>query len=414
MPDQQDATGDPGGAEPLGGLDPALGNLRERLDQLQQSVEQLGPERSAENSAPERTENRGGGDAPSPSGLAIGPIPGLVDLRLLEEGIAGLRGVAGVRVRWFGRRWARIDVATSDSAKLEGILFELGRPMDLETEPGGLLVARFADVGGPPEPVPAGARLPAAAEPGAALDPRAAQSLPEAVCRHFLMVPIAFDGTTLTLAIVNPADRLARDVAAALTGAAVAAVPTTGEAIEEAIDEAFGPVGEEDEAGILPVPDETQRLADELGIPVIDLEGIEPTVEALELLPPELQREIPCLPLTVDDEALYVAIDAPLGSEAASEVGAYADGRRVRAYLASSGELEALADELHPRPSALRSPPPTAFPGNEGTEDEGRKRRWLTAVPLALWHFLRAPLPIGVALIAVGVLVYLYVADQLP
>lgn len=410
MPDHPDATGGAGGGELLESLDPALGSLRERLDQLQRSVEELGLEKPAAGSAPEDAGKPTGGGTPVASAaLAVGPIPGLVDLRLLEEGIAGLAGVSVVRVRWFGRRWARIDVSMSEPAGLGRALLDLGRPMDLDAQPDGLLVARFADIGGPPEPVPAGAQLPVAAGGQGSVDRAAAQSLPEAVCRHFLMVPIAFDGATLTLAIVNPADRLARDVAAALTGVAVAAVPTTGEAIEEAIDAAFGQAVEV-EADTPPATDATQRIADELGIPVIDLEGIDPTDEALECLPTELQGEIPCVPLAVDDETLYVAIDAPLGSEAAGDVGAHADGRRVRAFLAPQSELEVLLHELHTESSsALRSPPPTAFPGS----GEKGKRRRIAAIPLAVWSFLRAPVPIGVALLAVGVLVYLYLADQL-
>jgi hypothetical protein len=411
MPDRQDAPRDPGSGELLESIDPAFGDLRRRLDQLQRSVEQLGLERPE--AAPAGAADRAGAPA-APAALAVGPIAGLVELRLLEEAIAELSGVAGVRVRWFGRRWARIDVSMSDSGELGRALLDLGRPIDLEAGSGELLIARFADVGGPSEPVPPGARLPAAAGAQGSVDRSVAQSLPEAVCRHFLMVPIASDGATLTVAVVNPADRLARDVAAALTGAAVAAVPTTREAIEEAIAAAFSPAGEPEAASPAAI-DDTQRLADDLGIPVIDLEGIEPTGEALELLPRELQRTVPCVPLAVDDEALYLAIGAPLGSEAAAEVGAGAGGRRVSSFLAPSEDLEALLDRYQTEsPDALRSPPPTAFPGRGTKGAEKGKRRPIAAVPLAVWGFLRAPVPLGVVLILVGVLVYLYLGDHLP
>jgi hypothetical protein len=394
---------DPRTGELLGSLDPAVSDLRSRLDELQRDVEQLGREELTGRPAEGADEPA---VAPAPAALAVGPIPGLVDLRLLEDGIAEAHGVAGVRVRWFGRRWARIDVATAGPAELGQALLELGRPMDLEPDAGGLLVARFADVVGPPEPVPAEAKLPALTGGSGSVDPAAAQRLPEAVCRHFWMVPIAFDRATLTVAIADPADRLACDVAAALTGAAVTAVPTRAELIEEMIEAAFGAAGE----GVSPAaPDQTQRLADEFGMPMIDLEGIEPVGEALELIPRELQRELGCVPLEVDDVALYVAVSAPLGGEATAKVGDCAGGRGVRAFLAPMRELEAFVDRLHAEaPATLHSPPPTAFPGNQKGKRKRRKRRWIAAVPLAVWSFLRAPVPIGLALVAVAALVYLY------
>lgn len=345
---------------------------------------------------PERRPEAAG--TPPPTPLLIGPIPGLVELRLLEEALRRLHGVAGVQVLWFGRRWARMDVA---AASLEGALPALGRPLKLDVGPGGVVTARFADLVGPPEPAPSaaatGARRPSPGpEP---LEPTGGgliDLVPEPVCRHFRILPVAVEDARLTVAMADPEDRLARDVAAALSGREVRVLPAAPERLAAAIERAFGSPADRPAEPRRPPP----GAGDRSGVPEIDLEGLEPAMDALAIVPAELQRAARCLPLELDDRYLYVAVGDPLDAATAARLEELAGGRRVRTFIADRDELGALI-ERGPllRPPQLISAPPTAFPGARGH----RSRRRLRTVPVAVWRFLRAPVPVGAVLVALAV-----------
>lgn len=389
-----------------------LGELQTRIEELQRSVERLGredlpPPAYASPGAAEQAAGNGA-TAGQPAALAIGPIAGLVELRLLEEGLERLGGVATATTRRFGHGWARIEIGLLPGAGLERELSGLGRPIRLMPGADEILVARFTDAGAPAESGPPPAVLAAtrsaegipAQEPGP-IDP-VTTLLPEPVCRHFRVAPVEFDGTTLTLAMADPADRLAQSVAAALSGARVIVITAGEDQLAAAIERRFG-------RAYLPAaplePDGTAAIADRVGVPLIDLDGIDPGGEALELVPREIQREVPCLPLEVDDTSLYLAICEPLDDEVAELLSSLAEGRRIRAYLAPRPALEAHLERVHAqRPPVLQSLPPTAFPGRSDRPPARGPR----ALAAAIWAFLLAPVPIGVALLTVAVLVYLF------
>jgi hypothetical protein len=70
----------------------------------------------------------------------------------------------------------------------------------------------------------------------AAINPQAARCLPGRVCRHFEMLPIAFDGDVLTVAMAEPSAGLPRSVAFALTKLPIDVVAADRAALRRAID----------------------------------------------------------------------------------------------------------------------------------------------------------------------------------
>jgi cellulose synthase/poly-beta-1,6-N-acetylglucosamine synthase-like glycosyltransferase len=242
--------------------------------------------------------------------------------------------------------------------------------------------------------------------PGDPVNPLAAQSLPERVCRHFRMLPVSYDGETLVLAMSDPEDTLAQSVAFALTTGPLEAVLAPPSQIDRAIDRVFGGLGHangtegegegaiapaEEVSGVLAAPGrigeilidrgliveaqlaaalETQEragnrigeilyhegqigegalaaaLADQLRFPLVDLTGINPTAEALEVVPETLQREGRCLPLEVDEDTLYLAIADPLDDTTYAAIRDLTD-LRVRTYMVTRSALDELLRRIH-------------------------------------------------------------------
>ena len=88
-------------------------------------------------------------------------------------------------------------------------------------------------------------------------------------------------------------------------------------------------------------------LADQLGLPVVDLTGYEPDPEALALVPEELQRRLRCVPLALDDHAVYVAVADPLDAGQLERLRAAAGGHEPRCFLAARADVDDLLQTLH-------------------------------------------------------------------
>src|SRR4051812_21952119 len=88
-------------------------------------------------------------------------------------------------------------------------------------------------------------------------------------------------------------------------------------------------------------------LADQLGLPVVDLAGYEPDPEALALVPELLQRRLRCVPLALDEGTVYVAGAEPLDEAGLETLRAAAGGRAARCFLAARGDVDALLQTLH-------------------------------------------------------------------
>lgn len=97
------------------------------------------------------------------------------------------------------------------------------------------------------------------------------------------------------------------------------------------------------------VEDERLRavLAEQLGLPVVDLGGYEPDADALALVPETLQRRLRCVPLTLDEAAVYVAVADPLDPTQLAALRHGSGGLEPRCFLAAGDAVDDLLQELH-------------------------------------------------------------------
>ena len=308
---------------------------------------------------------------------------------------------------------------------------------------------------------------------GDPVNPIAAQMLPEGVCRHFRMLPVSFDGETLVLAMSDIGDRMAQSVAMALTTDPLEVVLAPAAQVESAIDRVFGglghvngaahpeheasfpPAAEKAEAGSAIAPGrigeilvgrglisendlvdalEIQRrtgsrigeilyyesrvregdlaaaLADQLRVPLVDLDGMEPSAEAMELVPEALQREGRCVPLAVDDEVLYVAITDPLDDETYEAVRELTD-LRIRTYMVLRSALDGLLRKIHVEAHvrSARSELLTRFPESSANRvlSTAQQLTLSVAIVAVLAGFAFAPLSTGVVLVGLCTAAYL-------
>jgi hypothetical protein len=153
--------------------DEGLRDLRDRLDALQRSVEQLGieqvPDRGegpdpapaqappAGRAAPRTyaqapaANGRRPGTTPTPSAptrtsqLDVGPFAGLIELRRFEEAVAALPAIRDARVRRFGHSRAQIEVVVEGSQSVGRELIRLGKPMRFEAGGADELIVHLPD-----------------------------------------------------------------------------------------------------------------------------------------------------------------------------------------------------------------------------------------------------------------------------
>ena len=305
---------------------------------------------------------------------------------------------------------------------------------------------------------------------GDPVNPIAAQMLPEQVCRHFRMLPVSFDGETLVMAMADPSDAMAQSVAFALTSDPLEVVLAPPNQIDGAIDRVWGGLGhasglsgdpvapepaeaplagqviapgrigeilvsrglisEDDLAAALEQQELTgsrigeilyyegkvregdlaAALADQLRVPLVDLDGIEPASEAMAMVPEALQREGRCVPLEVDDEALYVAITDPLDDETYEAIRALTD-LRIRSYMVTRSDLDGLLRRLHleEHVRAARTELLTRFPEDCANRvlSSGQRAFFITFLVAVGAGFVLAPLETGIALVVLCVVIYL-------
>ena len=302
---------------------------------------------------------------------------------------------------------------------------------------------------------------------GDPVNPIAAQMLPEGVCRHFRMLPISFDGQTLLLAMSDLEDPMAQDVAVALTTDGLEVVLAPAHQIDSAIDRVFGGLGHApglnggpvdddswDDAGIvspgrigeilvrrelitehdlafaldvqkrtgsrigeilyyeslLKESDLAAALADQLRVPLVDLDGMDPDPEALELVPESLQREGRCVPLAVDEEVLYVAITDPL-DDATYEAIRELTELRIRTYMVIRSDLDSLLRRIHLEEHVraartellVRSPEDSA----NRVLSEGQRGFFVLLILAIAGGFALAPLSTGIVLVTASIAFYL-------
>ena len=300
-----------------------------------------------------------------------GPFEGLIALRHFENELRTLPGVCDVRTRRFGQSRAGIEVGVNGPYALARELPRLRRSMEITVGSGGQIVI---ELGRLPDPtLPCLEDIRPSHSPSeqstmteiqtVSLEPNpghptwtpvnsiAAQMLPERVCRHFHMLPISHGGQALVVAMADPGDGMAQNVAFALTSDPLEVVLADAHQIDGAIDRVFGGSGRVvgfDQAvhgGDVRERDFAVALADQLRVPLVDLHGIEPDPVAMAMIPEALQRECRCVPLEVDEQALYVAITDPLGDETYEAIRELTD-LRIRTYIVTRSDLGGLMERI--------------------------------------------------------------------
>ncbi len=300
----------------------------------------------------------------------------------------------------------------------------------------------------------------------------AAQLLPEQVCRHFRMIPVSYEDGLLTLAMADPSDAMAANVAFALTNDELTMVLAPPNQIDRAIERVWGGLGhyepfagemdsdeamhlaalesesvaapgrlgdillqrglisEEELRAALDRQEETgsrlgeilyyemrlgeedlaAALADQLRVPLVDLDGLDPSPEALEIIPEALQREGRCVPLAVDETALYIAITDPLDDETYEAIRELTD-LRIRTYMVTRSDLEAMLREIHleEHVRAARTELLTRFPEDCANRVLSTWQRVFLIVFLVLVviGFILEPLNTGIVLVFICVTIYM-------
>jgi cellulose synthase/poly-beta-1,6-N-acetylglucosamine synthase-like glycosyltransferase len=154
-------------------------------------------------------------------------------------------------------------------------------------------------------------------------------------------------------------------------------------------------------------------LAEQLGLPVVDLSGYEPDADALALVPEALQRRLRCVPLAVDDEAVYVAVADPLDAAQLAALRDGAGGQAPRCFLAARDAVDELLQALHAEEWAARARAGLAsrFP-EESCATPVRASiiiMMVAAVAAAVAGLILAPTTTGIVLVALAA-----VATTLP
>jgi cellulose synthase/poly-beta-1,6-N-acetylglucosamine synthase-like glycosyltransferase len=302
----------------------------------------------------------------------------------------------------------------------------------------------------------------------------AAQLLPEQVCRYFRMIPMSYEDGLLTLAMADPSDPMAQNVAYALTNDAIQMVLAPPNQIDRAIDRVWGGLGhfepfegQMDEAAALEIAaseegvsiaspgrlgdiliqrglitedelrialerqeqtgsrlgeilyyemrlgeeDLAAALADQLRVPLVDLDGVDPDPTALDVIPEALQREGRCVPLAIDDTALYIAITDPLDDETYEAIRELTD-LRIRTYMVTRSDLEALLREIHleEHVRAARTELLTRFPEDCANRvlSTGQRIFFIAFLVAVLIGFVLAPLLTAIILVIICVTIYTF------
>jgi hypothetical protein len=149
-------------------------------------------------------------------------------------------------------------------------------------------------------------------------------------------------------------------------------------------------------------------LADQLGLPVVDLTGYEPDPDALALVGEELQRRLRCVPLALDDAAVYVAVADPLDAGQLAQLRDAAGGHEPRCFLAARADVDDLLQTLHAERWAAmaRGAVRDRFPAESSAAPAPWRLRaaGLVLVAAAAAGLIVAPATAGLVLVALAAL----------
>jgi hypothetical protein len=132
--------------------------------------------------------------------------------------------------------------------------------------------------------------------------------------------------------------------------------------------------------GLIEERDLVWALAQQLQIPVVQLEGKRIRREILDLVPVELAEKYMCIPLFIRENegfrTLFVGMDDPANLEALDDLG-FRTELRIRPVLVSASELCAAIDRFYHRPESgwtRESSEAQAWPLDEGGEPNPASR----------------------------------------
>jgi glycosyltransferase XagB len=285
------------------------------------------------------------------------------------------------------------------------------------------------------------------------VNPLAAQLLPEPVCRHFTLLPVSVAGGEVVLAAANPWDALGLEVARTLSPQPLRVVVAPPDQVERAIDRVYAGLAEMPEAvapgrgrlgelllargqlsteqldwalevqertgsrlgeilvheELVPEADVAAALAEQLSVPLLDLEGVDPDPAALAVIPEVVQRGHRCVPIAVDADALYLVIADPLDDEAYAELREHTD-LPIRIYVAPQTAVESLLRRVHEDEyiRAARTELLTRFPEDCANRvlSGGQRAFFILAAIAIVVGFVLAPLETAIVLTVISVLIY--------
>ncbi len=226
------------------------------------------------------------------------------------------------------------------------------------------------------------------------INPLAARLLTEELCRHFHMLPIAYRDGVVTVAFCDPFDKLAIELATALTASEVRPVLVASADAEAAIARTFGPLWAPQFENMGPPPSESPRLGDllvangvtsdeqieaalaeqrrtgsrlgdvllhanviresdliealseQLQLPPLDLDGGIVYAEAVRTIPEAVARELRVVPVAADETALYLAVANELDDDALQTLQRYTD-LEILAFLAPLSQIDEILEATY-------------------------------------------------------------------
>jgi cellulose synthase/poly-beta-1,6-N-acetylglucosamine synthase-like glycosyltransferase len=228
----------------------------------------------------------------------------------------------------------------------------------------------------------------------AEVNPLAARLLTEELCRHFHMLPIAYRDGVVSVAFCDPFDKLAIELATALTASHVEPVIAEPDDVEHAISRTFGPMWAPHFEDLGPPPKESPRvgdllvangaatdeqieaamleqrrtgsrlgevllhsgaiteselilaLAEQLQMPPLDIEGGQVYADVVRLIPEPVVRELQLAPVAADETTLYLAVADTLHPDAHERLRQYTDLEIVE-FLAPLSQVNEILEATY-------------------------------------------------------------------
>ncbi|MDP2709737.1 MAG: glycosyltransferase [Solirubrobacteraceae bacterium] len=222
----------------------------------------------------------------------------------------------------------------------------------------------------------------------------AAQLLTEDLCRHFCMLPVAYRDGIVTVALCDPFDRLALELATSLMDSGVQAIIAEPDDIEHMITRTFAPLVAPHFEDLGPAPPEAPRLGDllvadgtvsdeqieaalreqqrsgarlgdallhagaigeaelvaalaeQVQMPVFDLRDGQIDADVVRLVPESVARELHAVPVTTTETALYVAVTDVLDPDEHEILQSYSD-KEIVALLAPLSLVEEILEATY-------------------------------------------------------------------